>query len=269
MTMKKPVPDTDSSPAPRDPEQLDLVIATTKPQGWWALWALTAAVAITLVWAFIGTIPQQSSARAVVPEFPYQEIVAAPVAGTVHFDSALTGTSLKAGGVIATITPLDGGPKITIVAPVAGQIDQLSAYSGEVVVQGQSLVSLDKPPPAQGPIELVTYIPASEALNFTEGKKVKITVTDFTTSTTSTFDADIADVAGTPSSLDSMTVFSGSASLAEKWDTAAGGTPYRIMLTIPKWSSGAKTALPSPGEIVEITNVYGSIHPIDLLFGKK
>lgn len=269
MEPTEPQPGKDSSSRSGSPENLDSIIATTKPQGWWALWSVTATMLVVLLWSFLGTLPQQTSAQGVVPTFPYEEAIISPLEGTIHFDSSLVNQKITSGAALATLTPTDGGPDVTIVAPVSGEILKIEVFAGQGVTEGETLLSIAKAPDAQKPLTLVAYVPASDAMHYKQGKTVSVTVTDFATSMTSTIQAQIADVANTPSSLDSMAIFGGSATLAEEWLSEASGTPYRIVMTITDWSSLTETSVPSPGQVVEIANVYGSIHPIDLLFGGK
>jgi len=253
-------------PGSAAPESLDQVTETTKPHGWWALWAIAAAVAIALVWSIVATIPQQVSATGVVSSFNYSTVVASPIAGTVTFSSSLSG-SVTPDSTVATVTPYGGGTPVDIPAGVTGAIGSIDVSNGQGVEAGATIAKVVTTPDPSSGIIIVTYVPAADATTYSAGESAGVTVTNVALNTTSVVTATIMDVANSPSSLAGMETASGSSSLAQEWMTEADGTPYRIILSITDWP--ADVTVPAAGEVVSIVNTYGTIHPIQLLFGGK
>ena len=82
-------------------------------------------------------------------------------------------------------------------------------------------------------------------------------------------DATIIHIATIPASLADMETISGSASVSQQWFEESDGSPYLVSLNIEKLPTDNKSLSPEAGQIVQITNTYGSAHPISLLFGGR
>lgn len=252
-------------PRSGSPEALDQVTETTTPRGWWALGAVIVIVVAALIWSIVATIPQQVSGTGVVSSFNYSSTVAAPVAGVVKFEAAVD-KSVEPDSVIATVTPFGGGTPVPVTAGLTGSVNGIYVSDGEGVEAGESMATVVVSPDPQKGIIVGTFVPAADAMTYFVGQTAQVSVTDLALSQTSVATATITDVANSPSSLDGMANFSGSETIAQSWMTAADGTPYRILLNITDWPEG-DTLVPAPGEVVTIVNTYGSVHPIELLFG--
>ena len=249
------------------PDSLDELITTTKTHAWWALWAIAAAVLFAFIWSVVATIPQQVSGLGVVSSFDYISDLSAPVAGIVHNATAEPGGAVAAGEVVAVISPYGGGEDVPVLSPVDGTMHSVFVNKGEGVDAGMVLAQVvANPDPSKG-IRVITYLPASAALNFDEGQVVAVTFTDISSSDSVTTTASVEQVANVPSAIESMKISAGSASIAEQWLQEAGGTPYRIAMEITDWSATGAGAPPAPGSVVSIVNTYASLHPIELLFG--
>lgn len=249
------------------PESLDQLIETTRPRGWLALWAIAGAVLIAIVWSVVATIPQQVTATGVVSSFAYTVDVTATASGIITFSRDLERDASE-GQEIATITPYDGGEPVVVPAPMAGRISTIYVNEGQGVEPGTTIAKMVVPTDPTLGIATVTYVPASQALRYTEGDTALVTVTDLSTARTTTADAEIAQVANSPSSIEGMTNISGSASLAEQWMQESGGAPFRILLRIEGWDEAAEgQEPPAAGQVVQIVNTYSYIHPIEMLFG--
>jgi hypothetical protein len=150
---------------------------------------------------------------------------------------------------------------------VDGSIHSVVVNSGQGVAAGALLGQIvATPDPTEG-IRLVTYLPASGAITFDVGAVVNVTFTDISSGTSLSTTATVQAVSNVPSSIDSMTVSSGSETIADQWLEQAGGAPYRVAFTLEDWASTGAEQPPAPGSVVTIVNTYASLHPIELLFG--
>ena len=248
------------------PERLDQVIETTKPRGWWALIATAVAVVLVAIWACLANLPEQVSGQGVVSQFLYSDVVASPVDGVVQVAGKI-GNAVKKGETVATVTSFSDGVTTPILASADGQLNTVSFVNGQGVSAGDELYTLNiAPDPAQGVI-VVAFLPFSDATSFSVNESVEVSVVGVASGISSQATATILSVGKTPSTLDSMTLESGSASIAQRWLTEASGSPYRVILKLEgTTTAGGKNGLQA-GELVKITNTYGTIHPIELLFG--
>lgn len=257
-----------AGPASANPEALDQIIETTKPRGWLALWAIAAAVAIALVWSIVATIPLQVANTGVVSAFAYTVDVSAPADGAVGFEQDIA-RDVTEGEEIATITPFDGKPPVKVLAPASGQVQGIFVDQGQGVTAGTRMATVVRMPDLSSDrgIVVVTYVTANDAMNYNEGQSAQVTVTNIATSVTNVVSATIGNVANSPSSLEGMTNITGSQSLSEQWMKECDGAPFRVVLNITDWQGTNSSDLPAPGQVVQIVNTYGEVHPIQMLFG--
>ena len=255
-------------PSASSPEDLDEIIKTTKAHGWWALWAISFAVVAALIWSFVATLPTQATATGVIPSLLYSTAITSPTEGKLSLSLGI-GRPITKGEPLASVQPYDGSPAITIKAPEDGQIAGIYVGEGDSVELGTKLALLVLPLDTAKGVEVVTFLPASSALNFTEGQSAQVTVTNVATSDSAIVDATIIHIATIPASLADMETISGSASVSQQWFEESDGSPYLVSLNIEKLPTDNKSLSPEAGQIVQITNTYGSAHPISLLFGGR
>lgn len=264
-------PNTTTSPqAPQrqasSPEALDQITETTTTHGWWALLAIAVAVGLAIIWSFIATIPQQVKATGVISSFNYSAMVAAPIGGIVTWDSDAKG-ELTPDTTVAMITPFDGSAPVKVKAGFAGSISSLYAMEGSGVEPGQDLATVvTTPDPSEG-IVVVTYVSEADALTYTVGQNAQVAVTEIDSGKTFVTQGEIMDVGASAANQEGMLTVSGSRSLSEMWMNETDGLPFRVVLDLKDWPADHPSGIPGPGQIVDITNTYGSIHPINLLFG--
>lgn len=282
--MSTPTPAANPSPTPpaqpgrpkappaTSPESLDTIIVTTKPHGWWALWAITGAVVLVFIWSVVATIPMQTSATGVINGYQLKQIVSSPIAGI--FEIAITeetvraqATEISSGAVLGRVTPFDGGASVEVVSPVDGNLSAVFVSQGEGVEPGTQIFQITELPDRSKGMAITAWVPESTAYALSPGTIADITVTDVATSEAVVLPATIIAIGTVPSSVQSMTTVSGSAALAQRWSDAAGGMPYRVDLALPLTNWPADRPLPTPGSIVTLVNTYAELHPIQLLFG--
>jgi multidrug efflux pump subunit AcrA (membrane-fusion protein) len=265
-------PGKPKAPPATSPESLDTIIVTTKPHGWWALWAIAAAVTIALIWSVVATIPLQTSATGVVNGYQLEQIVAAPVAGifelsTTKDDLNPETAAVSTGDLLGQITPYNGGVPVELVSPVDGQISAVLISEGQGVEPGTEIFQITELPDRSKGMAITAWVPESTAYALTPGATADVTLTDVATSEAIVLPASIVAIGTVPSSVQSMTTVSGSSTLAQEWSDAAGGMPYRVDLALSLTDWPADRPLPTPGAIVTLVNTYAELHPIQLLFG--
>lgn len=253
-------------PSATSPEALDEIIKTTKAHGWWALWAILVAVMAALIWSIAATIPMQATATGVIPTLLYSTAITSPAEGKLTLNLDI-GATITKGEPLASVQPYDGSSAIAIGAPEAGQIVGIYVGEGDSVELGTKIALLVSQPDTAKGVGVVTFLPASSALNFTEGQTAQITVTNVATSDSAALDATIMHVSTIPASLADMETISGSVTAAQDWLQKSDGSPYLVSLNVEKWPSDDKSLTPAAGQVVQITNTYGSAHPISMLFG--
>lgn len=248
------------------PERLDQVIETTTPRGWWALITIVAALAVVVLWSIFATIPRQTTGEGIVSSYDYMSQVSAPAAGIVTMSSPL-GAPVSAGEQIGTIVPPAGSSEVPVLASATGTLEEILHQNGAGVVAGQELATIQIEPDLAAGLNVVTFLPASEAITFRPGQNAQVTLTNLATGDTTGGSATVVSVASSPASLEAMTVQGGTLSVAESWMSNADGAPYRVLLTVTGLTGMSGADVPQAGQPVQITNVYGSVRPIQLLFG--
>lgn len=272
-----PTPPAAQTPAPPalspqglSPERLDQVISTTKPRGWISLVAVVAIVIATLIWSIVANLPQQTSVLGVISALAYSRDIAATADGVIVATSALTpGGMVKEGEVVATITPFDGGPVVDVKAPATGSITSIGQDNGAGVKVGDSVAVVQLPPDPSKGIVVVTFMSSADAITFTPGETASVSITNLAQSVTTQAEATVVTVSSSPATEQSMMVQAGSTGTMAAWMKQAGGSAYRVVLTISSQANIPPKLVPQAGQTVQIVNTFGTIHPIELLFGAK
>lgn len=274
-TTVPPSPTSPSTPATvrgaqqgLSPERLDRVISTTSPRGWIALVATIMLLLAAFAWSILATIPRQTVVNGVVSSLAYTEVITANAEGMFNLNVVLNGSVVKEGDPIGTITRYDGGVA-SVTAPVTGELTSIRQNNGTGVGPGDALGIIQiAPDPAEG-VVVVTYVSASEAMTFTPGQTAEVSVTNLAQSVTTNAKATVLTVSSTPSRTDSISVQTTSDVTTQQLEAQAGGSPYRVELKIETTETVPANLVPQAGELVEIVNTFGTIHPIQLLFGAK
>jgi multidrug efflux pump subunit AcrA (membrane-fusion protein) len=245
------------------------VISTTKPRGWIALAAVIAILVIAFIWSVVANIPQQSSGLGVISSLAYSEQVTATADGTFGAVNLNPGVEVKEGEILATITPYDGGPVVVVKSPATGRLSSISKGNGAGVYAGDLLAIVQVSPNPKKGILAVTYLSASDAITYTPGGITSVTITNLAQSATIDAQAEVISVSSSPASEQSMMFQAGSKGTVDKWLESSGGTSYRVALIISSPADIPSDLIPQAGQTIQIVNTFGSIHPIELLFGAK
>jgi len=219
----------------------------------------------TFAWSIVATIPQQTVVVGVVSSLAYTEIVTANAEGTFNLKAGARGNIVKEGHLIGTITRYDGGV-VSVTAPVTGRLTSIRQDNGTGVRPGDALgVMRIAPDPAEG-ITVVTWVSARAAITFAPGQTANVSVTNLAQSVTTNAMATVLYVSSTPSPTDVISIESISDVTTQELEAQAGGSPYRVELKIETMETIPAILVPQAGELVEIVETFGTIHPIQLLF---
>ena len=268
------MPDQEKSSVPdparqnRQSNELEGILQTTNPKGWWAILFVTVSLAAVGVWACVVDVPQTTTSIGVTNAMVYSYQISAPAAGNVKIDNIRL-ADIKEESDIGTITGDDG--KITKVrATKAGQIRALSATQNQYVQLGDPLLSIAIPAPADKPVQIMTFVGASKAPFYQPGETVKIQATDSASGRKVNTTATIVNVGTVPSTTETLNDTNGGVSgLTEVWMKESSGLPIPIFLQADDWPFGKKGFSPFGGLVVEITRTYETLKPIQRLFAGR
>lgn len=257
------------SPQGLSPERLDQVISTTKPRGWIALLAVLAIVIATLIWSLVATLPQQTSGLGVVSALAYSKDITATADGVLTTAGLAPGGMVTEGDVVAMIKPFDGSADVPVKASATGSITSIAQDDGAGVKAGDAIAAIQiAPDPSKG-IIVVSFLSAAEAITFDPGETASVSITNLAQGVTTDAQATILSVSSAPATAESMMIQAGSTATMDTWLKQAGGTAYRIVLSISSGTNFPPKLVPQSGQAVQIVNTFGSVHPIELLFGAK
>jgi hypothetical protein len=247
---------------------LENVLQTTRPRGWWALAVITVIIVVSTIWACVAKIPQTTSATGVVNALVYSYTITAPATGSLM----LTGTAggvVTSGTPVGTITAVDGST-VPINALISGEITAVSYPQGSFVELGVSLLTVSIQASSSSPVKIIAFVGESAMLKYPLGATVEISATDVVTGRSIYATATVVAEGSTPSAESSLNdVNGGSTSLSQKWISESSGYPYALFLQSSDWPLGDSGFTPSGGQVVSITRTYDSVHPISQLFGGK
>jgi hypothetical protein len=211
------------------PEQLDQLIQVTTPRGWLALLGLIGLIVTVTAWSFSDTIPTQLIGRGILIRGGQVPQVLAPVAGQVDQILVRVGDEIGQGQVVARIQP-EGKPG----GPPA---DVLSLHAGRVVELAATRGSVL---PAGGvvasletldkPLEAVIYMPAASGKNVRPGLDVQVSPANITREEYGFMRGKVRSVATFPASFGAMMLVLGNEQLVREFLTA--GPPIEVRIDL-------------------------------------
>lgn len=254
------------APPRRSAGDVDAMLRTTSPHGWWALCTVIVVVVAAGLWSIFGWIPLTTSFTATINAETYTMQLTAPTSGTLALGDGPRLPDVSAGDVLGTVID-DTGTSVPVTAPVSGALTGNYAQPGERVERGQLLARILMPPEAGEPIVLVAYLPASQLRDMPVGSSVQVVIEDPATGRSHETEGTVVFLGSTPSDAEVMSGTSLSDALVEQWLDDAGGTPYAAGITVPAWDADAVGFEPMGGQIADITRTYGEAHPLSILLG--
>lgn len=247
---------------------LENVLETTRPRGWWALAVITVIIIVSTIWACVAKVPQTTSTTGVVNALVYSYTVTAPATGTLKI-TGVTGGVVSATTPVGTITTTDG-TVVPIEARMGGEVTAVGYPQGSYVELGASLLNVSVEASTTSPVQIVAFIGQSAMVKYPLGATVELSATDVVSGRTVYATATVVDEGSTPSAESSLNDINGGlTSLSQDWMEDSSGYPYALFLESKDWPMTGDGFVPRGGQVVNITNTYDTVHPISQLFGGK
>lgn len=155
------------------PEQLDKVLKVSSPLSWLALIAVTLVLIVTVIWSFVGRIPETVTVKGVVSPHVGSNAVYIEEAGTVVSVRVRAGDELHLGDPVITYKTNANEMK-TVYSDQVGTVSELVAKKDDVVSPGTELIRVA--PVAQGSQIVVCYVPIAQAKKVERGMQANITL---------------------------------------------------------------------------------------------
>ena len=248
--------------------ELEGILKPTSPRGWWAVGFVTIALTAVATWACVVSVPQTTKTAGVTNALVYSYQVTAPTSGKLLIID-IHDAKVKENSEIGSITDSDG--KLTkVISNKAGQVRALNAAQNQYLQLGDPILSVAVPAPADKPVEIITFVGASDAPFFPVGGKVDIQATDTQSGRRITTTATIIAVGQVPSTSETLDdVNGGVTGLTESWMKKSSGLPFPVFLETDDWPTGENGFNPFGGLIVEVTRTYDTVKPVERLFGGR
>ena len=248
--------------------ELEGILKTTSPRGWWAVGFVTIALTAVATWACVVSVPQTTKTAGVTNALVYSYQVTAPTSGKLLIID-IHDAKVKENSEIGSITDSDG-KRTKVISNKAGQVRALNAAQNQYVQLGDPILSVAVPAPADKPVEIITFVGASDAPFFPVGGKVDIQATDTQSGRRITTTATIIAVGQVPSTSETLDdVNGGVTGLTESWMKKSSGLPFPVFLETDDWPTGENGFNPFGGLIVEVTRTYDTVKPVERLFGGR
>ena len=248
-------------------DALDEVVSTTTIGRWIALTVILVAFAAGLVWLFFGSLPQQTENYAVTTDSSAVTAIAAPTAGTVVFNVA-NGDQVKEGAEVAKITPLNGDDPVTVTAPFAGNVSDITGANGIGVQAGAALMTVTATISDLNQVTFVTFVPQEIATLYANTEDVRIRY-QTAKGQSEEIPGNVTFVSESPADPDSILDIVGGQDRLSLLTRGNELPLHQVTVTPQSDSSVTGEQLPSVGQVVTLFNRYADPRPIDLLFGDE
>ena len=248
-------------------DALDEVVSTTTIGRWIALTVILVAFAAGLVWLFFGSLPQQTENYAVTTDSSAVTALAAPTAGTVIFNVA-NGDQVKEGAEVAKITPLNGDDPVTVTAPLAGNVSDITGANGIGVQAGAALMTVTATISDLNQVTFVTFVPQEIATLYANTEDVRIRY-QTAKGQSEEIPGNVTFVSESPADPDSILDIVGGQDRLSLLTRGNELPLHQVTVTPQSDSSVTGEQLPSVGQVVTLFNRYADPRPIDLLFGDE
>ena len=248
-------------------DALDEVVSTTTIGRWIALTVILVAFAAGLVWLFFGSLPQQTENYAVTTDSSAVTALAAPTAGTVVFNVA-NGDQVKEGAEVAKITPLNGDDPVTVTAPLAGNVSDITGANGIGVQAGAALMTVTATISDLNQVTFVTFVPQEIATLYANTEDVRIRY-QTAKGQSEEIPGNVTFVSESPADPDSILDIVGGQDRLSLLTRGNELPLHQVTVTPQSDSSVTGEQLPSVGQVVTLFNRYADPRPIDLLFGDE
>ncbi len=156
-----------------NPEQLDKVLKVTSPMSWLALMGITVIIAVTVIWSFVGTIPETVTAKGIVSATVGSNSVYTEDAGTVVSLRVRAGDELHLGDLVMVYRNASN-EMVEVYSDQVGIVSSLVVKKDEEFTPGKDVIRVS--PISKAPQIIVCYVPLANARKLERGMQVNVTL---------------------------------------------------------------------------------------------
>ena len=156
-----------------NPEQLDKVLKVTSPMSWLALMGITLIIVVTVIWSFVGSIPETVTAKGVVSAVVGSNSVYTEDAGTVVSLRVRAGDAVHPGDPVMTYRN-SANKIVEVLSDQEGIVSTLSVKKDDTFTPGKDVIRVS---PVAGDDQIVVvYVPLAKAKKLERHMLVNITL---------------------------------------------------------------------------------------------
>ena len=152
-------------------DRTDKTMEITNPVSWLALIGITLIIAVTVVWAFLGTIPVTVSGKGIVASPTSTNAVFIDESGTIMSIVARSGMKLKVGDAVLTYKT-SNEELHTLYSTQNGTVSDVLVNVGDSVKQGSETVRIS--PDVSSRQVVVSYINLAKSKKIERGMTVQV-----------------------------------------------------------------------------------------------
>lgn len=156
-----------------NPDQLDKALTVTSPMSWLALAAVTVMILITVIWSFVGTIPETVTAKGMVSSVVGSNSVYTQDAGTVVSIRVRPGDELHLGDPVMTYRNA-ANEVVEVRSDQVGTVSELVMKKDDRFTPGDDIIRVS--PKVTSRQMVVCYVPLANAKKLERGMQVHITL---------------------------------------------------------------------------------------------
>lgn len=154
-----------------NPEQLDKVLKVTSPMSWLALIGITAIIIVTVIWSFVGTIPETVTVKGIVSAVVGSNSVYTEDAGTVVSVRVRAGDEIHLGDPIMTYRN-SSNEIVVVYSDQVGFVSDIVVKKDDEFTPGKDIIRIT--PKAKASQIVVCYVPLVNAKKLERGDIVNI-----------------------------------------------------------------------------------------------
>lgn len=156
-----------------NPEQLDKVMKVTSPMSWLALISITIVIVATVVWSFVGTIPETVTVKGIFVPIVGSNSVYTQDSGTVVSMQVRAGDELHLGDPVM-IYRNASNEIIEVCSDQVGTVSEIVLKKDDKFTPGKDIIRVS--PVAYDPQIVVCYVPLAVAKKLERGMQANITL---------------------------------------------------------------------------------------------
>lgn len=156
-----------------NPEQLDKVLKVTSPMSWITLMGITLIIVVTIIWSFVGTIPETITAKGIVSAVVGSNSIYTEDAGKVVSIRVREGDEVHLGDPVMTYRNASNDV-VEVFSDQVGIVSDLVVKKDDEFTPGKDVVRIS--PIAHDSQIVVCYVPLAKAKKLERGMQVNITL---------------------------------------------------------------------------------------------